>query len=226
MHFPASPHTQSLAQWMMEFEPIVRMYESRLWRRSPVVTAMTRISFEQEYETITRAARLEGSEMLLDLACGTGIYARPLAHQLTRGVVVGLDRSMPMLTYARRRARTEALDNLLFIHGDAAELPFSESRFDVVNCCGALHLFADLPRVLGQVKRVLKPGGRFTIAAYRKRAGALAEQVAHLRRSVSGMNAFRPDELELQITQAGLGAVECHHAKGIWLIMSATRPPH
>ncbi len=220
---PASPHKQTLAQWTMEFEPIVRIYESRLWRRSPIVTALMGISFEQEYETITRAAKLDGSEILLDLACGPGIYARPLAHQLTHGMVVGLDLSMPMLTYASRRARMEGRDNLLLIHGDATDLPLSESRFDVVNCCGALHLFSDLHRVLGHVTRVLKPGGRFTIAAFRKRASMLAERAVRLRQSVIGMNAFRPDELESQFTQAGLGDVECHHAKGVWLIMSATK---
>ena len=130
---------------------------------------------------------------------------------------------MPMLTQASRRARLEGRDNLLLVHGDATDLPLSESRFDVVNCCGALHLFADLPRVLSHVKRVLKPGGRFTVAAFRKRAGALADRAVRLRQRVTGMNAFRPDELELQFAQAGLGEVECHHAKGVWLIMSAIK---
>lgn len=221
---PASSRTQNFAQWTMGFEPIVGIYESRFWRRSPLVAALAGLSFEQEYETITRAAKLDGSEILLDLACGTGIYARPLARRLARGAVVGLDLSMPMLTHASRRVRMEGQENLLFIHADAADLPLAERRFDVVNCCGALHLFPDLPRVLGHVTRVLKPGGRFTIAAFRKRAGALAEHAVRLRRRVTGIDAFRPDELALQFTQAGLGDIECHHAKGIWLIMSATRP--
>jgi len=220
---PASSHRKTLAQWTMSWEPIVRVYESRLLRRSPIVGALTRMSFEREYATIVQAAKLTGTDILLDLACGTGIYTRPLAHQLPGGFVVGLDLSVPMLTSASQRLRGEGLDNVLLIHADAAALPFSDSAFDVVNCCGAIHLFADLARVLGHVTRVLKPGGRFTIATFRKRAGLLAERVVRLRETVSGMNAFRPDELEVVFNQAGLTNVECHHAKGIWLIMSATK---
>jgi len=220
---PASPRAQSLAQWTMRFGPIVRIYESRWWRRSPVVAAVSGISFEREYETIMRAANLDDAELLLDLACGTGIYARPLARRLTRGAVVGVDLSMPMLTQASRRVRAEGRVNLLLIHGDAADLPVADSRCDVVNCCGALHLFADLPRVLRQVNRVLKPGGRFTVATFRKRAGAVADCAVRLRHRMTGINAFHPDELELQFAEAGLGHAECHHAKGVWLIMSAAK---
>ncbi len=102
-------------------------------------------------------------------------------------------------------------------------LPFLDGRVDVVNCCGALHLLADLPRVLAEVSRVLRSGGRFTIAALRKRTGKLAERGDYLRQHMFGVTAFRPDELELHFRRAGLYDVQCHHAKGIWLIMSADK---
>jgi len=171
----------------------------------------------------SEAAGLKGTEILLDLACGTGIYARPLANQLVHGTVLGFDLSIPMLKYASKRARKESLKNILFIHGDAMDMPFSDARFDIVNCCGALHLFTDLSRVLSEISRVLKPGGRFTFATFRQREGALAEHIVRLRRDATGMNAFRADELELRLNQAGFEEVKCHHAKGIWLIMSAAK---
>ena len=207
----------------MEFEPIVQIYESKLWRRSPLVTALTRISFEQEYEVISQAAELRGSEIMLDLACGTGIYSRPFAHQLNRGEVFGLDFSIPMLKYASKQALKEGLKNIRLMRSDAMDLPFSGDSFDVVNCCGALHLFADVPHALSEISRVLKLGGRFTFAAFRKRANALAEHIVHLRQNVTGMDAFHPDELTLLLKQTGFQGVKCHHAKGIWLVMSATK---
>ena len=207
----------------MEFEPIVRIYESKLLRRSPLVTALTQISFEQEYEMISQAAKLKGNETLLDLACGTGIYSRGLAGQLTHGMVLGMDLSAPMLKYANQHMRWEGLENILFIHGDAIDLPFSGATFEAVNCCGALHLFTDLDRVLREISRVLKAGGCFTFATFRQREGALAERIVRLRQNVTGMNAFRPDELELRLNHTGFAEVKPHHAKGIWLVMSAIK---
>ncbi len=218
-----SPRARSWAQSLMESNLVVPIYESKLWRRSFIITALTRISFDQEYKTITRAMKVRRKEVILDLACGTGIYARPLARKLTRGVVVGLDLSLPMLNYASHQARKEHLKNLILIHGDAMSLPFPDGRFDVVNCCGALHLFTDLPRVLREVSRVLRPGGRFTIAALRKRTGQLAEGVDYIRQHMFGVTAFRPDELESHFRRVRLYDIQSHHAKGMWLIMSATK---
>ena len=130
-----------------------------------------------------------------------------------------------MLQYATSRAREEGLENLVLVHGDAMDLPFETRRFDVVNCCGALHLFPDVGVVLGEIARVLAPGGRFTLAAFRRRPGDLRERVTKLRRRVSGLNAFETGELTEALEKAGLGAVRCHHASRAWQVMSATSNP-
>jgi len=162
---------------------------------------------------------------MLDLACGPGIYSRPFAQKLSRGYIVGLDLSEPMLDYASSRARDQGLDNLLFIHGNAQELPFPDNEFDVVNCCGAIHLFPDLPRALSEIRRVLKPGGCFTTAAFRNwLPGESSKKFSKWYFQRVGIYHFRPDELEALLKQAGLNNVECHHAKRYWLIMSAVKP--
>jgi ubiquinone/menaquinone biosynthesis C-methylase UbiE len=213
----------SLAQRAMESEAIVRVYESRLWRRSLIATLALGISFEREQELIARAAGLSPGDTLLDLACGPGIYTRPFARDVAPGLAVGLDLSPAMLRHARERARAGRLGNVALVRGDALRLPFADGRFEVVNCCGALHLFPDAELALREVGRVLKPGGRFTVAAFRKRPGRLAARGAALRRCVMGIDAFTPAELEARLTAAGLGDVACHHAAGQWLIMSARR---
>jgi ubiquinone/menaquinone biosynthesis C-methylase UbiE len=209
----------------MESEAVVRVYESRLWRRSLLATLALRISFEHEQQLIGRAARLAPGDTLLDLACGPGIYTRPFARQVAPGLVVGLDLSPPMLRYARRRGREAGLGNLALVRGDALRLPFAGSRFDVVNCCGALHLFPDADRALREVRRVLKPGGRFTVAAFRRGSGPWATPGNALRRRIMGINSFTVTELEARLGAAGLSEVACHHAGGQWLIMSARRIP-
>jgi ubiquinone/menaquinone biosynthesis C-methylase UbiE len=207
----------------MESEAIVRIYESRLWRRSVIAALALGISFEREQELIGRAAGLALGDTLLDLACGPGIYTRPFARRVAPGLVVGLDLSPAMLAYARRRAREEGLANVALVRGDALRLPFATGRFDAVNCCGALHLFPDADLALCEVDRVLKPGGRFTLAAFRRRPGPLASLGSALRRRVMGIDAFTPEELRSRLEAAGLREVTCHFAGAQWLIMSARR---
>lgn len=220
---PGLREERTIAQWMMEWTPLVRSYESRLWRRNPLLAVLMRISFEREYAVIKAAAQLHGDCQVLDLACGSGIYARRLAREVPAGVVIGVDLSLPMLHYAAQRVQLAGIENLLLIHGDAAALPFAAGSFDVVNCCGALHLFPDVTRVLQEVSRVLKPGGRFTVAAFRRGESRLAALRARMRRQLYGIDAFTPSELAPRLKGAGLAEPHCLHAAGIWLIMSAKK---
>jgi SAM-dependent methyltransferase len=214
---------RSIAQAFMEWAPLVAIYESRLWRRSPFFALFLGVSFEREYSLIVEAARLEPTTHVLDLACGPGIYARRFARDARRGLVCGLDLSVPMLRYASRTAHSEGLVNLLLVRGNALDLPFPATEFDLVNCCGALHLFRDPGRVLGEVHRVLRPGGRVTIAAFRRGEGWIAEQRAAMRKQLYGIGAFSASSLAALLAQAGFSGPTCLHSSGVWLMMSARR---
>jgi len=221
---PSMSQPRSLAQRLMEAAPVVRIYESRLWRRSVVATWKLGIAFEQERQLILRAANLGAAATVLDLACGSGIYTRSIARRVAAGTVVGLDLSFPMLRDARRRVVEAGLNNVVLIHGTALRLPFPPDRFDLLNCCGALHLFPDVPRVLSEVHRVLKPGGRFTVAAVRQRDGRLAALGSGYRRTIFGVDAFSPADLASRLVNVGFDGVQCHYAQRLWLIMSARKP--
>ncbi|MFG3577326.1 class I SAM-dependent methyltransferase [Micromonospora chersina] len=93
----------------------------------------------------------------LDAACGTGRYAEWLAGRGHR--VTGVDTSPEML--GRARAKVPGGDFLL---GDLRALPVSESAFDVVVCGLALAHVAELPEVLAEFARVLRPGGHLVVS--------------------------------------------------------------
>ena len=165
--FPRRP-PRGLAQHILRWPRMVYLYETPLWRRSPFAARANAISLSDEFALIMYAAEIDRARRVLDLGCGTGISSRPFAARLPKGQVVGLDVLPPMLHYARRKARRKRLPNLAFVRATAEDLPFASASFDVVNCCGALHNFDDLDRALAGVVRVLRSGGRFTVATYRE----------------------------------------------------------
>lgn len=222
---PDAPRQEHAWGDMIEWEFFVRMYESRLWRKGLVNHLYLAISFDYELEVISRAAHLKDENTLLDLACGPGIYSRPFARRLHRGAVVGLDLSMPMLNYASAKAQSQGIENLIFVHGDAHDLPFPDNEFDVVNCCGALHLFPDLPKALSEVCRVLTPGGHFTTGVGRwPWLGTFGRKFRDWYHQRAGIKGFFREELESFFEGAGLTNVVCHYEKRAWFIMSATKP--
>ncbi|MEN8259558.1 MAG: methyltransferase domain-containing protein [Pseudomonadota bacterium] len=102
---------------------------------------------------------------VLDVGCGPGIDAMALTRLVSpHGKVFGLDHDAEMIDMARKSAAEAGLaDRLEFHTGDAASLPFRDGFFD---SCRAERLFMHLPdadRVLVEIIRVLKPGGRIVV---------------------------------------------------------------
>ncbi len=221
---PGAEHRPSRGQRTMEWPPLVRIYESRLWRRNPIVERRMGISFEDEYASIAKVGGFTDAERVLDLACGPGIYARRFARAAPQGVVVGLDLSPPMLAYAARQREKEGIGNLVLVHGSAEELPFAAEYFDAANCCGALHLFPDLPRALAEVTRVLRPGSRFTAAVFRHQETGLRARASEVLNRFLGLQPFTPRSLEEFFARAGLSDFEVLHPGAIWLVASARKP--
>ena len=91
-----------------------------------------------------------GAGLCLDLGCGTGLYGDILTG--TGRAVVGVDVSQDQLKVAKAREVVAA--------ADASQLPFRAGSFDDVACIWVHGDLDDLPAVLAEVARVLRPGGR------------------------------------------------------------------
>lgn len=98
----------------------------------------------------------------LDVACGTGLLTLELARRVGRsGRVVGVDFCDAMLARARANAaRTPFWDTVRFSSGEAGTLSFADRTFDCAAIGFALRVVPDVARVLGEMIRVVKPGGR------------------------------------------------------------------
>jgi SAM-dependent methyltransferase len=100
---------------------------------------------------------------ILDVGCGTGDDVLALAERCGPGTfVIGLEQRLALVDEATRRARNVAL-HVRFAVGDAHSLPFADDCFDVVRADRLLREVDDRVRVLKELVRVTRPGGRLLL---------------------------------------------------------------
>jgi len=99
---------------------------------------------------------------LLDIGCGTGSFARLILSSGWPATVTGMDFSPSMCAAANRKNRSwEA--RAAVVAGDSEHLPFTGASFDVVTCANSFHHYPHQQDVVGEVRRILRPGGMFVL---------------------------------------------------------------
>ena len=117
-----------------------------------------------------------GGERVLDVGCGRGLLTVGAAHRVPDGSVVGVDVWSPAALTGNRaasvlqNARIEGVGNRVEAkQGDARQLPFADASFDVVVSNYVVHELktrGDRERMMREVARVLKPGGRLALVDF------------------------------------------------------------
>jgi ubiquinone/menaquinone biosynthesis C-methylase UbiE len=104
---------------------------------------------------------LSPGDLALDVGTGTGHTAFAVAG---RGAeVVGLDLTPQMLAQARKLQASNGIEGVSFLQADAHDLPMGAETFAGVACRRTAHHFVDVDRAVGEMARVLRPGGRLVI---------------------------------------------------------------
>ena len=190
-------------QRIMQTRLVVAVYEG-IWRRAGYFIASSR-SFDRELGTVLAMNSGKEPSRVLDLACGTGIFTRPLARQ-SRGIVVAVDLSLPMLRHARRLLRRDGLENVALIRASAAALPFTDGAFSYVNCCGALHLFDKPDEALAEIRRVLADEGHLCVQTTIRPLRSAG--VAPFLENVIRFGFFDKQDLDRKITSLGFNILD------------------
>src|SRR4029453_14852948 len=124
-------------------------------RIAPVYDLMNRVmtvGLDQRWRRLTVRSVVAPGDRVLDACCGTGDLA--IAARKAGADVIGLDFSERMLERARRKD-----PEIEWIRGDLLELPFEDASFDAATVGFGVRNVADLERGLGELRRVLRPGG-------------------------------------------------------------------
>lgn len=152
-------------------------------------------------------ASLAPGETVLDLGAGAGFDCFLAAERVgPTGRVIGVDMTPEMVERARGNAARGGFANVEFRLGEIEALPVRDGSVDVVISNCVLNLSADRPRVLAEVMRVLRPGGRFMISDLVS-AQAVPDFIAASKESLVGCLPVQVAEYEADLAAAGFAEV-------------------
>ncbi len=135
------------------------------WSESYDRSILQSLLFQPAHKAIIariRAGSGNGPLTILDVGCGTGVFAARIREALPRTQVWGVDLVAAMLVRGRSRWR-EHREYVTPVQGDSERLPFRAGGFDVVTCANSFHHYPHQERAVAEMHRVLKPGGRLIL---------------------------------------------------------------
>ncbi|HYZ91361.1 MAG TPA: methyltransferase domain-containing protein [Actinomycetota bacterium] len=136
--------------------PVTRLFDrvANVYDSAP----LQRLVYRPAQDLAIKELRAYGATRVLDVGCGTGLFAARMRAELDAELVCGCDLSPGMLAHATARsARVE------WILGDSGCLPLADGVVDAVVCTEAFHWF-DQPRAVAEFHRVLSDGGVLLVA--------------------------------------------------------------
>jgi ubiquinone/menaquinone biosynthesis C-methylase UbiE len=177
--------------------------------------------FRQWGPVVAEAAAIDAGDRVLDVACGTGVLALAAARRAgPTGEVIGVDPNEDMLAVARRHDAP-----IEWRAGRAESLPFPDAHVDAVVSQFGFMFFDDKPRALAEMLRVLRRGGRFTMAVFdaidHSPGYCVLAELLHRRFGRAAADAIRapfvsgdPEQLRTVCADAGFTEVEITRREG------------
>lgn len=186
----------------------------QLWAPTYDLSPSQVFLYRPVHRAVLRAVdRLQVSpDCVLDLGCGTARLTEDLSLRSAGARVVGVDRSSGMLRAARRRLGRSSPP---LVEGDAYALPFGDGVFALVTSTFAYHWLLEPAAALGEIRRVLRPGGYLVL-------GTL---VARLIPGVYlGMRLVTERRHREDLASAGFDVASSERVGGWTVILTARRP--
>lgn len=144
---------------------------ARIARRYDLANRMLSLGMDISWRwRLVKRLRLQAPATVLDLATGSGDVAFAISRNVpTAKEIVGMDFCQPMLDEAIRKqaaAPGQPYGNIRFTPGDGLALPLPDASFDAVTISFGLRNMGDRHRSLGEMRRVLRPGGKVYVLEF------------------------------------------------------------
>lgn len=145
--------------------------------------------FAQHYERCIAVAKLQVGERVLDVACGNGAATFLAARAVgASGSVVGVDYSHEMVAKAQAQATALRLSNTRFERHRMEKIELPDASFDAVLCIFGLMYAIPFEPAFAELHRLLRPGGRLSLAVWGRRAQCGFREVFSLVSERVGMD--------------------------------------
>ena len=155
---------------------------------------------------------------MLDIGCGGGATLQRLLKRSKDAKVYGIDISEESVAKARK-VNADVLDKQVFVtQGSAESLPYEDGKFDLVTAVETVYFWPNLPNCLLEVRRVLKPSGKFAILV------EVVDSDSKWTSVVEGMTAYSPEELKKLLDEAGFTRTEIHRKKPTYAAIVGEKP--
>jgi SAM-dependent methyltransferase len=149
----------------MSYDKVQAVQEFRRWSEGYDRCVLQRLLFGPSHRAIIARIRARFADRplsVLDVGCGTGVFAARIRAAVPESRVWGLDLVSAMLSQGRARWRSDP-EHIAAVQGDSEQLPFPDGVFDVVTCANSFHHYPHQDRAVTEMHRVLKPGGRLLL---------------------------------------------------------------
>lgn len=144
---------------------------------------------------------------ILDIGCGGGRTVSRLAELATDGKVYGIDHSSDCVKWSKEynkgllnKGRVE------IIHTGVENMPFKDNLFDLVVAVETIYFWPDIADCFKEIKRVLKPGGRFLIVNEMYLSEAFKETNEKCM-ATGEMTVYSPQQIKLLLKEAGFSGI-------------------
>lgn len=165
----------------------------------------------------TEYAKIKQGDTVVDLGSGAGNDCFVARHETGEtGKIIGIDFTQAMIDKARANAEKRNFNNVEFRLGDIESIPVSANVADVVVSNCVMNLVPNKPKAFGEVYRILKPGGHFSISDI-VLTGELPERIKNAAEMYAGCvaSAIQKNDYLNIIQEAGFENVKLQKEKAI-----------